>query len=208
MGSRSTTPKTIARAPDENSLREDALAALARRALTRKELANVLERRIAAWARNAARAGTDEDEVQRVVLRARLSVETVSARMVEVGLVNDATYARSRAGRLAREGRSRRAIAAHLAARGVDEAIVRDEVPVDAEEELRAALVLARKKRLGPFAREADPPQRRAEARGASPRDKALATLARAGFGYSTAERVLRMSPEEAEDRLRGRGAW
>lgn len=192
-------PVASSPAPTENALREHALATLARRPLTRAGLRQTLERKIAAWAQRAARSGKDADAIVAEVERARLLVETVAARIVEVGLVNDASFAQARAGRLARAGKSRRAIGAHLASKGVDEQTVRAAVSTDAETELRAALVLARRKRLGPFARDDAAPTHQA-------RQKALATLARAGFGFGTAERVLRMDAEEAEELMRGRG--
>ncbi|MBN9161583.1 MAG: hypothetical protein BGO98_49610 [Myxococcales bacterium 68-20] len=71
-------------------------------------------------------------------------------RFREVGLVNDAAYAESRARSLSRVGRSRRAISAHLAAKGVDAETVRQALPHDAGVEL----AFARKRRIGPYARE------------------------------------------------------
>lgn len=198
-GSASPRPRPLPPPPTASALREHALATLARRPLTRAGLRQTLERKIGAWAQRAARLGRDQDSITADVERARLLVETVAARIIEVGLVNDESFAQARAGRLARAGKSRRAIGAHLASKGVDEQTVRAAVPVDAETELRAALVLARRKRLGPFAR--DDAERTHETR-----HKALATLARAGFGFGTAERVLRMGPDEAEELMRGRG--
>ncbi|MCO6415241.1 RecX family transcriptional regulator, partial [Siccirubricoccus sp. KC 17139] len=92
--------------------------------------------------------------------------------------------------RLARSGRSRRAIAAHLAGKGVAREVAAAALP-DAEAELDAALAQCRRRRIGPFARGAE-----------MPRLKALAALARAGFGREVAERALDMEPAAAEERL------
>ena len=62
------------------------------------------------------------------------------ARLGEVGLVNDAAFAVSRARTMTQSGRSRRAISAHLAQKGVNAEIVREAVPRDAGAELMAAL--------------------------------------------------------------------
>ncbi len=190
-------------APDATVLHELALAALARRALTRKTLADALDRKIVAWARQAQRT-SEADDVERTVERARSEAAAVVARLVEVGLVDDERFAVARAERLVRNGKSRRAIAVHLASKGIDPNTARAAISTDPEDELRAALVLARRRRLGPFARDEGELDRE-QAR--SSRQKALATLARAGFGMGVAERVLRIDREEAEARLRGHGA-
>lgn len=223
-------------APNEVQLHERALASLGRRALTRAGVLKVLDAAIQKWARAVSKTGRDVDEVAREVEAARAIAEKVTARLVEVRLIDDAAYAQSNAGRLGRAGKSRRAISVHLAAKGVKEETARAVVHIDEDEELRAAIVMARKKRLGPFARvpvsgasatddDLDvraPPRRRlgsSSVSGARPRDdarqaafkaknKALASLARAGFEFRLAERVLRMTREEAEARLVGRGEW
>jgi regulatory protein len=117
----------------------------------------------------------------------------VVARLVRAGAVDDAAFAAARARSLMRAGRSRRAVTAHLLARGVDHAISRDAAPDDPEAELAAALVLARRRRLGPF--------RQAEA-DALARRREFAALARAGFAQDVASRALRMAPAEAEATL------
>ena len=73
--------------------------------------------------------------------------------MVELGLVNDAAFAENRARGLALSGRSQRAIAARLMAKGIDPAQARAVSPSGEETELVSALILARKRRIGPFRR-------------------------------------------------------
>jgi regulatory protein len=99
-------------------------------------------------------------------------------------------------------GRSRRAITAHLAQKGVDAATVREAVPHDAGAELDAALQFARRRRIGPFASEDEAPADREERRAVE--RKALGALARAGFDWNVCDRVMRMSREDADERLRG----
>ncbi|HEY2133258.1 MAG TPA: RecX family transcriptional regulator, partial [Acetobacteraceae bacterium] len=96
----------------------------------------------------------------------------------------------SRARSLTRGGRSRRAVAAHLLARGVSGEALRAALPGDPETELAAALALARRRRIGPFrAGEADEDGRRKE----------LGMLARAGFAQDVAARALAMDADAAE---------
>ncbi len=196
-------PRGAPPAPTAATLREAALDALGRRAMTRAGLAEALERRIAAWARKASRDGHHEaEEVAQAVERARAFVEPIVVRMVEIGAVNDARFAEARAARLVRQGRSRRAIAAHLAHKGIERDAAREAATADAGTELVAALTLAKKRRLGPFAREGELGMRDPDAR-----RKALGVFARAGFDFATAERALRMDPDEAVERLRDRRA-
>jgi regulatory protein len=190
-------------APTRAALHEAALAYLARGAATADSVKKTLGRRIGNWARRSVRAGRDAEGIAGDAAKARELIEEIVHRLREVGLVNDTTFAENRARRMSSAGRSRRAISAHLAQKGVDAATVREAVPHDAGAELGAALQFARKRRLGPFADEADVPTDR-EARRAAER-KALGTLARAGFDWSVCDRLMRMNREDAEERLHAR---
>jgi regulatory protein len=166
--------------PDRDALHEAALRHLARYAATAAGLTRVLDRRIARW---SATGGEPEAAAE-----ARREARGVVARLVEAGAVDDAGFAAARAQRLARTGRSRRAVAAHLAARGVDGETAAAALIGD---ELASALVHARRRRIGPF-RTGAPPD-------ADARRRELAVLARAGFPRDVAERALAMTVEEAE---------
>jgi len=112
------------------------------------------------------------------------------------GFINDTAYAKGRARSLLRKGKAMRVIAADLNARGIashmiDDTItdLRQEADQAAYEDIRgtdpnlaAAAAYARRRRLGPFRR----PDQRDEKR-----DKDLAALARQGFGYDTATRII-----------------
>lgn len=111
-------------------------------------------------------------------------------------LIDDQAYARSRAKSLSRAGRSRRAIAAHLAAKGVDAETAREALPESADVELDAAITFAKKRRIGPYAR--DP----VGAQDYGARQREVAVMARAGFGWSTCERALRMERDQADERI------
>ncbi len=118
-------------------------------------------------------------------------VDALIERYVRANLLNDDTYAQMRTESLHRRGASTRAIAQKLAAKGInrdgaDKALetLREDVGPDLD--LTAALALAKRRRLGVY--------RLPEARAAH-RDKDMAALGRAGFGYDVARRVV-----DAED--------
>lgn len=176
------TPDTPALS--EAALHEAALAHLARYGATEAGLLRVLERRILRWRRAAT---GDAETLDRAAAAARLAARRIVAQLAAAGGVDDAAFAHARAARLNRSGRSRRAIAAHLAARGVAPEIAAASLPETAESELAAALIFARRRRLGPF---------RTVPETAPGRE--LAALARAGFSRVIAEQALAMSPDAA----------
>ncbi len=169
--------------PDEASLRQAALNYVARYAATEAGLRTVLQRRIDRWVRQTA----DREDAIEQAAAAKASIEGVVARLVELGLLNDAAFAEARARSLALNGRSRRAIAARLAAKGIGAAQAKEALPEDGASELISALILARKRRIGPFRL------------GVEDRNRELGVLARAGFPSDIARRALAMAPDEAE---------
>lgn len=181
---------TLSGPPDEAALYDAAMAHVARYATTQAGLARVLNRRVDRWARAAGETHDDPEGLAAAVAGARLAVRAVVARLVALGAVNDAAFAASRARSLGRAGRSRVAVAAHLAAHGVAKETAQAALPDDPAAELGAAVLLARRRRIGPFRRsEADSEIRRRE----------LGMLARAGFPQPVAEAALDMPPDEAE---------
>jgi regulatory protein len=177
--------------PDAASLHDAALRYLARYIATEAGLQRVLERRVDRWARSALAEAGEADRVAGQVEEARRAIPMVVARLAAAGAVNNATFAESRARTLIRAGRSRTAVAAHLTAKGVDAEAARSVLAADPSIELAAALVLARRRRIGPFRPGAPPDQ--------VGRRRELAVLARAGFPRSIAEQALAMPPDEAE---------
>jgi len=110
-------------------------------------------------------------------------------------LLDDTAYARGRANSLHRSGASRRKIAGMLRQKGVGRddtdaalAALADEYE---DSDMVAACNYARRRRLGPYRL----PEAREERR-----ERDLAALARAGFGYDTARRVVdALSVEDLE---------
>ena len=192
--------------PQRAALREAALAHLARFGTTRQGLEQVLQRRLTRWAQKAIRAGGCPDLVAEQVAALQSVVAEVVDDMVRLGAVDDAVFARSRVRRLVRSGRSGRAVQAHLAAKGVAPEL-RDEALETAvgtlgstERALCAALVLGRKRRLGPFALSSAPECEEEDAAALARQNRALGVLARAGFARDVAQRALEMEADEAED--------
>jgi regulatory protein len=181
-----------AQLPDAAALHDIALTYLARYAATEAGLLRMLERRIDRWVRLAPTPDADRDDVAAHTAAAKQAAREVVARLAAAGAVSDAAFAESRVRSLVRAGRSRRAIGAHLAAKGVRPETQRSVLPENAAEaELAAALVLARRRRVGPF-RTGAPPD-------AAGRRRELAIFARAGFAQSVAARALDTDAAEAE---------
>lgn len=168
------------------SLQNAALFYLQRFATSAENLRRVLMRRVD---RSARLHGTDRDE------GATLVAELV-ARYRGAGLLDDEAYARARAESLHRRGVPANGIRARLRHKGVGD----DDIAValasldDAgagDTDAAAAVNLARRRRLGPF---------RAAAERAAKRDKDLASLARAGFSWDLARRIIdAATPEDIE---------
>ncbi|AWM88810.1 regulatory protein RecX [Microvirga sp. 17 mud 1-3] len=123
------------------------------------------------------------------------AVDDVVAKCLRAGLLDDARYAQARVATLRRRGGSARAIRAKLSLKGVDRETITaalagrdDEEDPQAQEE-QAARALARRRRLGPFR----PGER------APYRDKDLAALARAGFSFDIARRIVDGERDEEE---------
>jgi regulatory protein len=158
------------------SLENAALHYLGRFASSAENLRRVLMRRVE---RSARLHDTDRGE-------GRAAVDQIVSRFQASGLVDDGVYAGGRATALHRRGVPSRRIRARLAEKGV----ASDHIDValaglaeTAENaDLVAAINLARRRRLGPF--------RPSSAR-ADTREKDLAAMARAGFPYDIARRVI-----------------
>jgi regulatory protein len=177
--------------PDAGSLYQAALHHLARYATTEAGLRRVLTRRVDRWARQQ----TDPEAAAQAIAVAREAIAGVIGRLVHAGAVSDTAFAENRAKGLARGGQSNRAVQARLVAKGVAPDIARTASTTDSEAELAAALVLARKRRIGPYRPSAN--------QDAATRLKEMGVLARAGFSRHLAEQALETPREDAERRIR-----
>jgi regulatory protein len=172
---RSTPDRKPPRRITPRYLENAALAHLKKFSATAAQLRSVLLRKID---RSLRVHGGDRD----VHVRA---VDALLQSFTEKGYLHDERVARSKADSMRAAGKSTRAIAMKLRQKGVAAEVVdaqiarvRDEVS-----DLDAARVLARKKRLGPH-RPSDEVRR-------AHRQRDLATLARAGFSFDVAKRVI-----------------
>ncbi len=122
--------------------------------------------------------------------------ETVQ-KFIDVGLINDETYTRGMVHSLRRQGKSKRAIEAKLRTKNVPQNLVKlkieeyDEEHKDADTELISALILARKRKIGPYKKESFDENTDIK--------KHLSIMARAGFSYDTSSIVLKMGVDYAE---------
>ena len=115
-------------------------------------------------------------------------VPALVARFVAAGYVDDAAFARAKAGSMNRRGLGGRRIDQALGAAGIA-APLREEVRPEPREARQAAFALARKRRLGPFG--APPADRVA-------REKQVAVLLRAGHRLDMAREVVEAQTIEA----------
>jgi len=181
-------PKRKKRGPakvNAKKLENAALHYLQRFSTSSENLRRVLMRRVY---RSAHHHDTDVDEGAEWV-------DAVVAKMQRQGFVNDRLFAEGRVRSLLARGTPLRGIRMQLREKGVapeivDEvlALVRDD---DGDVDFAAAVALARRRRLGPFSTRADRHERR---------EKDMAALARAGFGYDIALKVIDAeTPDELE---------
>ncbi|QIQ87060.1 regulatory protein RecX [Erythrobacter sp.] len=192
---RAVPDKPARRAPlDADSLRDLALSYAARYATTAAKLEAYLARKI-------RERGVAEDGDGRSV---ELDVGGLIARLVELGYVDDDAFARARSRDLTARGYGARRVEQALWAAGVDEQAREDHAPGEAQRR-RAAMLLAKKRRFGPYAL-----SEAAEAAGeAAPsieparREKQIAAMLRAGHDYEHVRKVIEApSRVELEDWL------
>jgi regulatory protein len=159
-----------------------ALHYLQRYASSAENLRQILLRRIQ---KSAAAHGTDPDE-------GAAAIDDLIGRYERAGLLDDAAYAEMRARSLLRRGTSRRMIQAKLAAKGVRTEDIKLALMLleerFADSDLIAACNYARRRRIGPWRTEDRAPSR----------ERDLAALARQGFAYDLARRVID-APDTAE---------
>jgi len=165
------------------SLEKAAYRYLERYATSRANLRRMLELRVQ---RSVYAHATDKNE-------GLAAVETVMTKLDRLNLLDDRSYAENRALSLLRRGASHQAIRAALFAKGVEEDLIRraiEHLRQDwSDPELAAALAYVKKRRIGPF--------RVTEARRTN-RERDLAALARRGFDYDLAQKVI--DAEDVED--------
>ena len=165
---------------DEERLRELALAYVGRFATTRARLVRYLERKL----RERGWEGENSADL-----------DALAARFAELGYVDDQGYARMKGAAMERRGLGVRRIAQTLQADGVAEADRAEAEQLAKNGEWDAADILARKKRIGPYAREdgeRDDPRLR---------EKQIAAFLRAGHDFAVARAWVDAAPGEFPER-------
>ena len=170
--SRSSRKKRATTPLDQARLRDLALTYVARFATTRAKLVMYLHRKI-------RERGVDEKAGE-------LDVDAVADRIVELGYIDDAAYARAKSAGLLRKGYGGRRVDEALRAAGIDEAIRSDFAP-DEGNRRDAALALASKRGFGPFGRDFDPSRSIDLAK----REKQIAAMVRAGHDFAAAKAMV-----------------
>ena len=157
-------------------MRELALRYVGKYATTRAKLREYLTRKI----RERGWAESGEPDL-----------EALAARFAELGLIDDAAFALAKSRSLSARGYGKRRLADQLRRAGVDDADGADASAHADDEAVDAALRLAQRRRIGPFADvAADPAQR----------EKWIAALVRAGHGFTLANVIARLEPGQEID--------
>lgn len=158
--------RRVPRPLDKTRLNELALSYLARFATSAAKLEAYLRRKL----RERGWEGEGEPPIAAVV-----------ERCVAAGYVDDAVYARSKAGSLRRRGYGERRVDQSLSADGIA-ADLREDVRGSAQDARQAAVALARKRRLGPYG---------APAADRAAREKQIAVMLRAGHRLDITRQVV-----------------
>jgi regulatory protein len=164
-------PKKIS----ESYLRNSSLYYLQRHPASISHFLNVMERKM----KRSLKAHPDQDLSAYTVFLKEILVPDLE----RAGLLNDTLYTKALTASLQRRGIPKRMISMRLAVKGVKA----DEEQLQEQTDFTAAHKFAKRKRLGPFSKQ----QRDIQ--------KDLNSLARAGFSYETAMRILKSTPEELE---------
>ena len=183
--------KRVARPITAKYLQNAATFYLERYPSTAEGLRRVLNRRV-------AKARMLDAPVMENVKQA---IESIVAKFVDAGVIDDKAFAQTKARSLHRRGTSSRVTRQKLKMAGVDgdeleQAMAGLDIELDvtpAQREQRAAAALARRRRLGPW--------RPAEDR-KDHRLRDLATMARAGFAYDLARKIVDAASPDVLDEV------
>jgi regulatory protein len=165
------------------SLERAALHYLERYSASAEGVRRVLSRRI-------ARAVEAHDQDPRELAE---WAEAVIGKLIAGGLLDDRRFAEGRARSLAGRGYGRRRIALALAQKGVDRGAVEAAIEsLDDEglDERATAIAFARRRRLGPFRTTGDRSEHR---------QRDMAAMARAGFGFGLAREIIEADAADLE---------
>jgi len=163
---------------DSAALERLALRYVERYATTRGRLAAYLQRKIRerGW---AAEVPAD--------------CQALADKLAGLGYIDDRAFAETRAAAMARRGLGARRVNQALRFAGIESEDAEAVAPAIAAESTASALAFARRRRIGPFAREA--PDRQG-------RERQVAAMVRAGHAPALAWAIARMAPGEDAETL------
>lgn len=115
-------------------------------------------------------------------------IEGLAQRMADLGYVNDRLYAESKAGAMARRGLGARRVRQALRFDGIEEEDAASLAPAIEDGAQASAIAFARRKRIGPYAR---------EAADRVLQEKWMGAMIRAGHAPGLARAIVRMAPGE-----------
>jgi len=136
-----------------------------------------------------------------IIDNVRQTIDAIVAKFVDAGVIDDQAFAQTKARALHRRGSSNRVTRQKLRVAGVDGDTL-DQAMAGLDQELdtdprqrewQAAVALARRRRLGPF-RQKDRKEHR---------NRDLAAMARGGFEYALAKKVIDASDPDSLDEVR-----
>jgi regulatory protein len=158
---------------DNERLRALGLAYVGRYATSCARLAAYLNRKI------AERGWSDECPPP---------VDAIVSQFQSLGYVDDEAFARTRGESLLQRGYGPNRLRLSLRVSGIGTNIIDRMADVDEDQAFAAAMLFARRKHIGPYAKEAISPVIR---------QKMIATLLRAGHSYSISRRVVALSAND-----------
>lgn len=120
-------------------------------------------------------------------------VVALAERMAGLGYVNDRAFAESKAGAMGRRGLGARRVTQALHFDGIQGEDAEAVAPILDENVTASAIAFARRKRIGPYAREAA--ERPLQ-------EKQVAAMVRAGHAPQLARQIVRMAPGEDAEML------
>ncbi len=193
------SPRRPLKKPTPERLANVALYYLARYAATESSLRRVLENRVRRAAMQDAAFAADR-EAQAALAQA---IDRLVEQHKASGVINDEAFAAMKVGSLRRTGRSARRITQTLAMKGIKvdatgRALASYEQDEGGDQEMKAALFLAKKKKLGRFAPPL--PHTMEAALLSKQKNKEVAMMARAGFSFDVIRKVLETDIEEDEE--------
>lgn len=172
---------------DAERLNELALAYVARFATTAAKLETYLRRKIRerGWD-----DGVTDENARGWTSDSGPDLSALAARFVDLGYIDDEAYARSKSGGLLRRGYGPRRVAQALGAAGIAKELSETMQP-DGAAERQAVLIMARKRRFGPFGQER--PDRKL-------REKQIAAMLRAGHRLDNIRQMLDAETSDAAE--------